>query len=800
MNSNDQSNQSSQKDAKHPHRQATHYVPLVDESRLGFGQKLVYRRVPQAIGIYLAGSWTFLEFFESLISRHNISPHWQDISLLAIVLLFPSLLILAYRHGAPGAQGWGSVEKIGIPTNLLVTTAIIISQFASKDLGASAEMIQAMGPDGEMIQLERPKAEFRKRLAISYFTIDDVDLDEYLALGIPLAIETDLRQDPYITAYVPTNMATEIKKSDFTDLHVPLSLMLKISKEIRIEFLVVGSLKTENNKFIIDSKIYSVNDGLLVKEIHTVPHKGIFDAVDEISRQIKSAIGFSGGHINHFADLPVVEQMTSSMPAYLSYVKSEHTSNFRNDFKAAEQFLLEAIELDESFALATSQYAIYLFEQFRADEGLVILEKVKKHNYRLTDSRKFTLAALEALFSDRPDQAREIVKQWLELYPDSVDALQMKFTLHRLFSERLEAIEVLRRIIELEPFGTNRHLTIGKLYTSLGNLEAALEEFEKFLSKNPTNAQAILLIGNTNLSLGNFETARENFSRAKLLLTNDLSADRSLSDVLIREGNFSLAEKNIKGYINGSKSEAENYQSWKEISDYYWMRGQYKESLVALRNSYEPLKAFQAETTYLLIRSHDAWRFATAGNLAEGQQMIDDAKLLINTAGKLYTANITIAQARVYATQDQIETALSAVDEVSNSLEKMLRSGIEDQIFMFKGIIQYEGKMYLEASQNIDKYLQKHPTNKSSLMVAKGMSLFNLGQFSDAKDTFEEVLTLFPSHPRANLAMAKVELNEEEPESAIPFLEKALKAWEFADSTFEPAIEARELYKSLESI
>ena len=71
--------------------------PLVDEDSLGFISKLGHRRVPQAIGFYLAGSWTFLEFFESLISRYNISPHWQDVSLLMIVLLFPSILILPFN-------------------------------------------------------------------------------------------------------------------------------------------------------------------------------------------------------------------------------------------------------------------------------------------------------------------------------------------------------------------------------------------------------------------------------------------------------------------------------------------------------------------------------------------------------------------------------------------------------------------------------------------------------------------------------------------------------------------------------
>ena len=239
--------------------------PPIDESQLGFIRKLLYRRVPQAVGFYLAGSWTFLEFFESLISRHNISPHWQDVSLLVIVLLFPSMLILAYRHGAPGIQPWTNVEKVGIPSNFLITLLIIFSQFVNKDLGASAEMIKGVGPDGSIIELERPKAEFSKRLAISFFNITDVNSDKYLALGIPLAIQHDLEQDPYLNIFDPSALSYEIKQSDYRGLKVPMALMLKIAKNNRIEYLVTGNLSRIGERLILKAELYKVDEGTLLK-------------------------------------------------------------------------------------------------------------------------------------------------------------------------------------------------------------------------------------------------------------------------------------------------------------------------------------------------------------------------------------------------------------------------------------------------------------------------------------------------------------------------------------------------------
>jgi len=82
-------------------------------------------------------------------------------------------------------------------------------------------MVKGLGPDGAMMELKRPKAEFRKRLSIAFFDIEDQSADEYLALGIPMAIKHDLEQDPYLNVFDPGDLAYEIKQSNYRDLKVP---------------------------------------------------------------------------------------------------------------------------------------------------------------------------------------------------------------------------------------------------------------------------------------------------------------------------------------------------------------------------------------------------------------------------------------------------------------------------------------------------------------------------------------------------------------------------------------------------
>ncbi len=777
------------------------YHHPIDESELGFFRKLFYRRVPHALGFYLAGSWTFLEFFESLISRYNISPHWQDIALLTIILLFPSILILAYRHGAPGIQDWTKVEKIGIPGNFIITLLIIYSQFATKDLGASAEMITGVGPDGSIIERERPKAEFRRRVAISFFDIKDDTQDKYLALGIPLAIEKDLRQDSYLNVYEPSDLARPIKRADFRGLKVPMSLMLEIAKNNRIEYLITGNLSTVKNKIVLKSNLYKVEDSSLVKKLVTTGHEGVFSAVDDLSVQIKSALGFSSGHINHVTDLPIEEQLTDSMPAFLAYARSQHEVKFQDDFVKSEAELKQAIELDDSFSVASSQYALLLLQQSRTKDGLKLLEMAKKHNYRLTDSGKFTLRTIEALFKANPVLASDTVNQWIKLYPDDSDAWMMKYMLHTNFNERLLAIEALRKILRLEPFGTHRHLLIGQIYTSIGDLESALNEYKTFTTKNPANARGHLLTGDIHRAQGDMQSAKEEYQQAKVLMTNNKSADRRLADLEMRVGEFLQAEKDIKNYIQSSEIPEDKYLAWNEMAEFYWLRGQRRESLVAYRNSFASLKQFSPETTYLLTRVQSSWRFAVAGDPEEGLQMLDDAGMLLETSkGDIYNLPIKISRVIYDAHTGKPDEVMKVIDEVATLFASYVGSGGDDTIALIKGIVQFKDEAYAESAKNLLIFLEKNPVDQNEMMSMLGASFLKSGQIQSAKSTYEKILIAFPSHPLANYGMARVELDLEEPESAMTYLEIALKGWSLADEDFEPANEARKIFNQLKTI
>ena len=90
-------------------------------------RSLLDRRVPQIIGSYLVGSTTLIFFISDvLIAKYSFSDHILSIALFGLISILPSVLILAYFHGAPGKDEWTRVEKFGIPINILF---IVIALF-----------------------------------------------------------------------------------------------------------------------------------------------------------------------------------------------------------------------------------------------------------------------------------------------------------------------------------------------------------------------------------------------------------------------------------------------------------------------------------------------------------------------------------------------------------------------------------------------------------------------------------------------------------------------------------------------
>ena len=90
-----------------------------------FIKELLNRRIPQIIGSYIVASTSLVLFIEYLVDKYNFASQYPAIALFGILAIIPSVIILAYFHGAPGKDEWTKIEKIGIPINILFMACIL---------------------------------------------------------------------------------------------------------------------------------------------------------------------------------------------------------------------------------------------------------------------------------------------------------------------------------------------------------------------------------------------------------------------------------------------------------------------------------------------------------------------------------------------------------------------------------------------------------------------------------------------------------------------------------------------------
>ena len=84
-----------------------------------FIRELLNRRVPQIISSYIIASTSLIVFIDWLVARYDFSQEYVTVSLFCLISILPSVLILAYFHGAPGKDEWSKIEKYAIPINIL---------------------------------------------------------------------------------------------------------------------------------------------------------------------------------------------------------------------------------------------------------------------------------------------------------------------------------------------------------------------------------------------------------------------------------------------------------------------------------------------------------------------------------------------------------------------------------------------------------------------------------------------------------------------------------------------------------
>ena len=88
-------------------------------------KKLLARRVPQILGVYIAAAWLTVEMGEWITGLLGWPEQLVIYAFVLLVAFLPAVVLLAWHHGAPGRDRWQLSEKIWLPINVVLALAAV---------------------------------------------------------------------------------------------------------------------------------------------------------------------------------------------------------------------------------------------------------------------------------------------------------------------------------------------------------------------------------------------------------------------------------------------------------------------------------------------------------------------------------------------------------------------------------------------------------------------------------------------------------------------------------------------------
>jgi len=765
------------------------------QARKPFLTDLWQRRVFQITGLYLALAYLVRLAVAYVVKEYMLSPYIVDLVWYLLIALIPSILLIAYFHGKKDVSKWTRVELIGMPLNFVVAALILFFVFRGKDLGATTTRLTIQNEDGERIEKVVFKNEFRKSILI--FNMENVSGDtslNYLQYGIPAMTEYDLAQDLLITPQNSIRLYTKILDAGYKDaVGLPITLMKRYAEKWHTNYFLFGSLDKKAGEYVLDAKLYDTRLTRMVSEI-SLSDKSPFRLVDRLSVEIKKDMGLPESHISSTVDLPVTEIFTSSEKALYYFSKASIQDALKN-WQGNNRYLNLAIEEDPGFAVAYVFNTISYFNINNFEKARQSLQRAMDLLYKLPERQQFVVKYFNYVLGQEPEKALNIVKMWVELFPDDLMAhstLAQRYSLRNMYPE---AIHEYKEILRIDPEQYVILSTLGDYYLQLGYFDSSLVYYLKYANELPQQADSYRNLGNYYAILGDMELARQNYEKALLMAdaTEEVPIQIDLGNILLNTGKFDLALEQYQKALENSNNAADSAKAYEAFQHYYFTKGQTKKSLEAFESKLGKYRKLISPKDFLVFRALNIRPYIHAGELDRAVKILEE----IATQLEPPLDNVVpFGYMTLYSETGDTARAMQAVSGARTLIEDFGEQVLLARVYYAQGKVrEYQGK-YPDAIDNYKQYLEILPTSYE--VYGDIARCYRLSKdYKVAEEQVQISLKHSPFDPEYNFEAALIFLEKGDRTKGREYLQIATEIWKDADSDYEKARQAREKLASI---
>lgn len=460
--------------------------------------ELFRRRVPHFLAAYLLACWAFLESLDWIVQRYGLSAHVVDAALVALLSMVPTVLIIAYNHGARGGQAWTPVEKIGVPVNLLVTVGIILAFFSVHNVGGVRSSIDFRARDWILV------ADFAGPVDVPSLGPTVRDL-----------IIAGLNQSDFLTT-VPRDQIRRARRAASIPDSLPLDAILArdLAYRTSVRVILAGNIsRLGTDTYSITLRVVDVEDGV---ELHskaiqtTLSADELIGKIDELVQDIREKLGENRDAIR--ASRPLVEVRTPSQEAFHKYAQASELSD-QGDFAGSNVLLREALAIDTGFAAARAVMGGNFLALSHVDSARVAFEEALARPERLSDVERYRLHADLAYVNHDLVAAVRWYNLVLSQRPNAISARNNRAFYLSSLGRHEEALQELERAVNIDPFQRGpRQIEVINLVAELivvGKLDSARAAIRRLEARPFVDWAELMELNATNAWMRAAERGRE---------------------------------------------------------------------------------------------------------------------------------------------------------------------------------------------------------------------------------------------------------------------------------------------------
>ncbi|MDJ0836897.1 MAG: tetratricopeptide repeat protein [Acidobacteriota bacterium] len=761
--------------------------------------QLLERRVPQILGIYLGTSWGILQFVQYIVGRFNLSRQLEDVSLVILLSLIPSVCVVVWSHGKGDWGNWSKLELFGIPLNLVFTGLLLFLV-----LGADSQVVagtnKVVVQDDEGRNLERLVAgnEHRKRLAL--FPLEnksgDADLD-WLRFGVPISIYYDLTQDPFLSGFQALSegaLSRRLLEANWEwNQNVPLPLSLKLAAELHLAYLVRGSYTVDDQGWHITTQILETKTG---QEVAVVTHMGkdLFALVDEITLFLKTSLDVPTEG-EGLIDMPLAEIFTDKEEALRAMVDGFVDLILRDRLEEGLATLKTMVEHDPNMAIGWYIQAQILATINEGEKSLESLAMAEKLSYRMPELTRYDMKGWAYMQRGEPERFLSVLKITAELFPEDVNTLLTLAGSLSAGNRHEEALACYEKVLEVAPEPQAYFHTIGRLHRIMGDREKALEYYQRYADLFPKQALSFSRLGDFYIRDGDFETAHTYYEKAMIL--EDIPRHRlALAENDIGRLRFKQALAQFEKQLAGADDPMLLHYVLVKIRDFYQIRGQIEKVHEYQAKALAAYEKFATPLTimFFIVNNVELYGY---GRKQEGIQLL---KELERTTMPPYDRVIPFGYVLLHMRSGDHEQAETLLKSMEGSFETMR--------FAYPGVARLElvawGQTY-ELKGDYEKALTYYRKFEEADQDARNVQLFmgrclrKLDKLAEAEQQLKKALARMPYEGEVHYELALVYRDTNRKALALEHLRRAASIWEEADADYEPAANVRKALTELEA-